>query len=377
MSAVAAHTGDLGVCASCRRRSWLLGELSGALEYVARDRRRLLDVLALDDARLMRAVAGRRATEVGTRYRRFGAQQRSRMPAEGAICRHARRYPSSLSGPFAPALLEVLGGTERLVGLADGPLVAILGSRLASDYGMEMSRELARGLSAAGVSVTASLADGVAVAAHAGALEASGRAVAVLPGGLSAGCPARRRSLLARVIERGCAISELPSSCSARRWGQLASERIVVALADAVVIVEAADSPGDLEAARIASLLGRPLGAVPGRATSPLSSGAHRLLREGVKLIRGPHDVLDLLALDIESISPMLPLCGMSCGLEPRLAALLDRVAGGGDTPEKLTRGGAAAHEVLLGLSELEAMDLVRRGDGGRYLARAELPSRR
>ena len=110
---------------------------------------------------------------------------------------------------------------------ASAPTVAIVGSRNATDYGVEMAKYIARGLAASGVTVAAGLFDGIAVAAHAGALEADGRTVAVVAGGVDTGCPARRRSLYRRINRSGCAVSELPCGCAPRRWAEVASERVL------------------------------------------------------------------------------------------------------------------------------------------------------
>ena len=258
-----------GACTSCLRRSWLLSALSGPLECCARDRGRLIELLALADDELLAAVAGRRTSELQTQYERFRAAESPRERDVEAICHHCRGYPRALGGPAAPRMLDVAGGASRLAQLTAAPVVAILGSRSASDYGMEMARSLARGLTASGVSVTASMRDGIAIAAHAGALDAGGGTIAVMAGGLGVSCSARRRSLYERVRRSGCAVSELPWDCRGRRWGQLASERIVVELAALAVLVEAEHTAEDLAAARIAQALGRTVAAIPGRVTSP------------------------------------------------------------------------------------------------------------
>jgi DNA processing protein len=360
-----------GACVLCLRRSWLLSELSGPLDYCARDRQRLIELLALEDEDLLHAVAGRRRDELRARYETFGAHELPPAPAVEAICRHRRGYPRALGDAGAPRMLNVVGGTERLQKLTTAPVVAILGSRKASDYGIETARSLGRALAASGVTVTSGLVDGIALAAHRGALEASGRTVAVMGGGLGVSCPVRMRGLSERLMGRGCVVSELPRDCRGRRWGQLASERIVVGLAALTVVVEAEDTPGDLAAARIARALGRTLAAIPGRVSSPLSRGTHALLMDGAKLLRGPADALELLS-------------GIGCRaqararanderthpeLEPRLTAILERVASGADTPDRLTSTGMNPCEALLALSELELMGLLSRGHGGRYVA--------
>ncbi len=378
MSVGARAGGAPSACASCVRRCWLLSELSGPLECCARDRARLIELLALADGELLKAVAGRRTAELRARYEGFSADAAAREAGVEAICRHRRGYPPRLDGPAAPHMLEVAGGgAQRLAALTGAPVVAVLGSRAPSDYGLAIARSLARGLAASGVTVAASLTDGIAVAAHAGALDANAGSVAVMGGGLGVACPARRRSLYERVTRRGCAVSELPFDCAGRRWGQLACERILVELALVAVVVEAEETAEDLAAAQLARALGRTVAAIPGRVTSPLSRGTHALLMSGANLVRGAQDVLELLyPLGASpsrdgSASPAGPAAGRRSGLPPGLRATLDRVGAGCDTPDRLTRAGADACEVLLALSELELMGLLVRGDGGRYVPAA------
>lgn len=365
-----------GACPSCLRRSWLLAQLSGPLDCCARDRGRLLELLALCDTQLIRAVAGRRCTELTSQHRRFdaGAAPSTGGPAQ-ALCRHRRGYPDGLKTPAAPPMLNVAGTAERLARLAAAPVVSIVGSSRASDYGMETAHGLARGLAACGVTVAASLTDGIAAAAHAGALEAGGATIAVMGGGLQVSCPARRRALYAQVKKRGCAVCELPIDCHGRRWGQLASERIVVALAQLVIVVEADETPAELWPAHIALTLGRGVAAIPGRVSSALSRGTNALLIGGASLVRGPQDALELLrppppAGEERTAASASPATSEP-PLEPRLKRTLERVGSGCDTPDKLARAGIERGDALLALSELELLGLLARGDGGRYVARA------
>jgi DNA processing protein len=403
MSAAGRTGGEPGACARCARRSWLLSMLSGPLDCCARDRWRLIELLALADEELLRAVAGTRKADLHAQYARFGSEPpveetRTRMretDAQGGIeadvetiCHHRRDYPHALDGPAAPHMLEVAGGAARLAELASAPVVAVLGSTRASDYGIEMARGLARGLAASGVSVAGSVTDGIAAAAHAGALEAGAGSIAVMGGGLGVACPARWRSLYERVVHAGCAVSELPHDCAGRRWGQLASARILVELASVAVLVEADETAEDLFAARLARARGRTVAAIPGRVTSPLSRGTHALLMDGASLVRGPGDVLELLYRCGEAAagrrssasgSAWAPVSAgatasgedSQSGLRRELRLTLERVGAGCDTPDKLTRAGVDAAEALLALSELELMGLLARGDGGRYLPTA------
>jgi DNA processing protein len=276
-------------------------------------------------------------------------------------------------------MLHVATGVDRLAELTSGPVVAIVGSRRPTDYGIEMAKSLARGLTASAVAVISGLTDGIAAAVHAGALEARGGSLAVMSGGLNVGCPASGRSLCEEILRTGCVVSELPADCAPRRWAQAASERIVVGTAALTVVVEAGADPAGLAGARMAQGLGRALAAVPGRVTSPASSGAHALLMTGAHLVRGPADVLELLFDRVgcgAGSAPRVP----EVRLEPRLSRILARVGAGADTPDKLAGGrgtGPQAGEVLMALTELELMGLLARGDGGRYVPRDALPSSR
>jgi DNA processing protein len=352
-------------CARCLRRSWLLGELSVPLEYQSRRAGRLVELLGLEDEELVRALGGRRRAQLKTRHAQFDPAELRRADGVEAVCRHDGRYPATLTGRWAPPMLNVAGGVSRLAELAAAPVVAIVGSVGPTDYGMEMARGLARGLAASGVTVTSGLTDGISVAAHAGAQEVDGRTIAVMSGGLDVACPAGRRSLYARVRRGGCAVAEVPCGCATRRWGVAASDRIVAGLAQLTVVVEADERPSELACAGIARALKKAVAAVPGRVTSRSSAGAHVLLMEGAHLVRGPADAVELVCgtgVPAEANEPT--------GLEPRLRATLERVGTGRDTPEKLTTDGEDAGEVLLALSELEVMGMLARGDGGRYVPR-------
>ena len=327
-----------------------------------------MELLELGDAELIQALGGRRRAELNVRYARFDTAEICPMEGVEGVCRHDRRYPRALSGAGAPPMLNVVGGVARLSELTAGPVVAISGSKRASDYGVEMAKSLARELAASGVTVTSGLAEGISVAAHAGALEALGRSVAVIPGSVDRGCPAKRRSLCERVTETGCAVAELPCGSPARRWGHPASERIVASLASVTVLVEAEEVAHELLGARLAIACGRTVAAMPGRVTSPLSRGPHALLIAGAHLVRGPADVLELL------YDGRAPAGGQIVRarpeLEPRLRSVLEKVGAGRDTPDKLTASREDATEVLLALTELELMGLLGRGDGGRDVPR-------
>jgi DNA processing protein len=262
-------------------------------------------------------------------------------------------------------MLDFAGDAGALLALTAAPSVALLGGRKASDYGREMARALARGLAAAGVTVLAGLYRPIGRAALDGVLDIGGEAVAVLGDGLDARRP---RAGPSASWPAGCTISEHAAGASGRGWGAPAAERILVGIADVAVLVEAPEDRNDLAAVRIAASIGKPLGAVPGTITSPLSAGPNAALQGGARLIRGPEDVLEMI-YEATSRPPRPPspssLADSRCG--PRLRGVLDQVGAGADTIERLD---GLPREVLASLGELEALGLVRRTRSGRYVRR-------
>jgi DNA processing protein len=265
-----------------------------------------------------------------------------------------------------PAALHVAGGAGRLRELLEAGAVAIVGTRRPSDYGMETARGLARELAASGVTVIGAMADGIAAAAHMGALEARGaRTVTVMPGGLDICLPASRRALYERVRTQGCAVSELPCGARPHRFSELTRRRIVAGMADLVIVVEAEERASALREARTAQELGRTVAAVPGRVSSPVSRGPHALLAEGARLVRDAQDALDALYGVGARRAPEDEL-----PLEPLERRVLEEVGVGRDTLGKLAATGVEAQSAIVALAELELVGAVVRGDGGRYLPR-------
>jgi DNA processing protein len=368
-------------CADCLRRSWLLGELSPVLDLNCRADGRLFELLALDDETLIHALGGRRRAELQRRYACFQADRFARRPEVTELCVHDARYPREPKAAGVASALHIAGGLDRLHELTLRPVVAIVGTRRASDYGRAMAGDLARGLSACGVTVAAPRHGGVAAAALTGALGGNGETVTIAGSGLGMATTARRRATCAQLRNGGCVASELPWGVNGRRWGPASAERLLAALATVTLVVEAHESPRELAAAWFARSLDRPVAAVPGRVTSPGSAGCHALLRDGARLVRGAADVLDLLYDAGRPAPARAPgtTTAREAGedpiaeLEPRLRRMLERVGAGADTPGKLAEEQADAGEVLRALSELELLGLLSRGDGGRYVVRASV----
>src|SRR5262245_37272212 len=231
-------------CDACLRRTDLIAALAPTLDIEWRKRDGPKGVLARSGEQLLALDP---AGAVARRYVGFDPEA-ARRRAAGArlsiLCRCSDAYPErllDLADP--PAVLHVLGDPAAL---GVGQAAAVVGARRGTPYGLEVARALGRGLAAAGVPVVSGLALGVDAAAPQGALGTAGPAVAVLAGGADVPYPAVHRKLHARVAARGCVVSELPPGFGAMRWCFVARNRIIAALAEVTVVVEATVRSGSL-----------------------------------------------------------------------------------------------------------------------------------
>ncbi len=350
---------DQRACEDCLARAWLLTALAARLEPV---RARIEALLVLPDDELIAAVGGEK--DLLRRFDPDAARERAATAGLATICRCHSAYPASLCAlDEPPAVLHVAGELGRFERIAGPDAVAIVGARRASPYGLEMARSLGRGVAAAGLTIVSGMALGVDSSAHAGALDAGGATVAVLPAGADRPYPAAKRQQHRLIRARGAAISELPPGSDVWRWMFPARNRVIAALAAMTVVVEAGERSGALLTAEAAGGLGRIVGAVPGRVTSPMASGPNALLAAGARVIRGPQDVLDALCGHAVKTVPAEP----RAPLEPGLRRLLETIAGGSDTPAALSAAGFVGADALAALASLELAGYVRRQAGGRF----------
>ena len=174
--------------------------------------------------------------------------------------------------------------------------LGIVGSRDASAYGRRIATDLAFELASAGLSIVSGGALGIDAAAHRGALAADGYTVAVAAGGADRFYPASHADLYLDILRRGGALcSESPPGAAPHRHRFLSRNRIIAALAEAIVVVEAPHRSGALSTAHHAMAVGRQVGAVPGPVTSARSVGCHRLLRESAVCVTSTAEVAELL----------------------------------------------------------------------------------
>jgi DNA processing protein len=276
-------------------------------------------------------------------------------------------------GPGWPASLEHLAQPPAELWVRGGlwpppeTAVAVVGARAATLTGLEVARDLGRELAATGVLVISGLARGIDAAAHRGALEAGGPTLAVLGCGVDVCYPRGHERLFAAVCGAGALVSEDPPGTEPVAWRFPRRNRIIAALAVAVVVVEAGDRSGALSTARHAADLGRDVFAVPGSVRSPQSRGTNRLIRDGA---------IPLLELeDLAAAVPELALTGLrrraaSPGTppdDPALCALLELVGTDPVHPDQLSEAtGAGAAEIAVRLCALELGGWVNSLPGGR-----------
>ncbi|TAN34469.1 DNA-protecting protein DprA [bacterium] len=267
--------------------------------------------------------------------------------------------------PEAPPALRARGRWPP----PEGPRVAIVGSRRPSPYGEAVAEQLGADLARAGVVVISGLALGVDAAAHRGALNGGGITVAVMGTGVDVVYPAAHSRLAEEIIAAGGAlVSQFPDGTAPRRHNFPARNFTMAALADVVVVVEAAEGSGALITAEAALDLHKEVMAVPGSVFSALSVGTHALIRDGAGLVQNARDVLALLGLVREVLDdPLAAPSRLGFGLPAErdgiLAHLSDVLAlSAAEIARKLQLPVA---EVLGRLTALELDGAVRRHQDG------------
>lgn len=207
-----------------------------------------------------------------------------------ALCRRGDTdYPGRLlTIPDPPHLLFYKGTLPE----ENAPAAAIVGARGCSEYGRAMARTIARALSDEGIVVISGLAEGIDAAAHAGALAGESPTYAVLANGPDFCYPNSSRNLYAELKVRGGLLSEYaPGTKPSPRFFPTRN-RLISALSDVVLVIEARVRSGSLITADYALEQGRDIYAMPGRITDPLSGGTNRLIRQGACPIVSVEDLL-------------------------------------------------------------------------------------
>lgn len=279
-------------------------------------------------------------------------------------------YPARLRAIADPPPVLYVTGEIRP---DDEKAVAVVGSRSASDYGRRVARDLCGGLASLGITVVSGMARGIDGTAHEAALGAGGRTIAVLGSGVDRPYPPEHDKLYQRIREKGAVVSELPIGTRPLAYHFPSRNRLISGLSLGVVVVEATEKSGSLITAALALEQGREVFAVPGQVGASRSRGAHRLIRQGAKLVESVEDI-------VEEIAPQLLTHGANVAKEPQrvlsqhvsedarrvFGLLQERSLQIDEVIEASDLTSARVSEILL---ELELEGFLRQLPGKRYTA--------
>ncbi|ABZ84766.1 DNA processing protein dpra, putative [Heliomicrobium modesticaldum Ice1] len=285
------------------------------------------------------------------------------------------QYPALLrSIPDPPPVLYVRGKLTA----EDESAFAIVGTRKPSAYGVKACAAIARDLAQHGRTVVSGMARGIDGIAHQSALEAGGRTIAVLAGGVDVIYPPEHGKLASRIVEQGALVSEYPPGKRPEPGTFPVRNRIISGLSNGVIVVEAGEKSGALITADQALEQGRDVFAVPGPITLPQSIGTNRLIQQGAKLVITVEDILDEvqrqltlpLSAPAHSSDEQLSenrLSSDQSEAERRILEILDWEPRSAD--ELAARLGLSGSEVAAALTLLELKGRVQMERGGGFVA--------
>jgi DNA processing protein len=313
----------------------------------------------------------RKADEINSKA--IAALERGSRRGLTAVAWNDAIYPPSLAAIIDPPPLLWARGSLAALG---PPAIAIVGSRAASHYALNVAERLAADLAGRGFAVVSGLARGVDSAAHRGALAVDGVTLGVLGCGADIIYPREHASLAREIEGRGLILSELMPGTPPLPWFFPQRNRIISALARAVVIVEAGEKSGSLITARCALEQGRDVLAVPGNVLSGRNRGGHGLLRDGAKIVETADDIIEELGMASPGGKEPQPtrLSELAGGTEPKQASpdsrLLDCLPLGEpcDLDRISEQSGLNPARLLPRLLELELRGFIRRAGAGRFV---------
>jgi len=192
-----------------------------------------------------------------------------------------------------PAQLYVNGGFG--VGFDETPTVGIIGARDNSLYGRKVAQQIAQELANCGIIIISGMARGLDAHAHRGALSANGRTIAVLPSGINVCYPQENYEIFKQIPQNGALVTEYPPDHKPQKWHFPARNRIISALSDILIVVEAGERSGTFITVDHALNQGKEVLVVPGNITSKQSKGANMLIKQGAGIITSYLDAIIIL----------------------------------------------------------------------------------
>lgn len=201
-----------------------------------------------------------------------------------------RQYSNKLKQIYDPPIGFYVLGQQAVL---DRPCVSIVGTRLASSYGLKHARRIAAALARIGFTIVSGMARGIDYEAHRGALEVGGGTLAVLGNGIDIVYPPEHFELYQTLSESGAIISEFPLGRRADKQSFPMRNRIIAGLSEAVIVIESGSRGGSMITANFALESGREVFALPGRIDQVQSQGCLKLIGEGAHLFASVEQFLD------------------------------------------------------------------------------------
>lgn len=231
--------------------------------------------------------------------------QRQCVDKQIKICTYQdNSYPSRLRHIIDPPL--VLYYTGNLPDMESVPVIATVGTRRASLYGLNVAQRMGYQIASCGARIVSGIAEGIDAAAMQGALLAGCPVIGVLGSGVDIVYPKINKHLFADTVRNGCLISEYPPGTPPYRWNFPRRNRIISGLSNGIVVIEAPQISGSLITARQALEQGRDVFCVPGNVDVSSFAGSNALLREGATPVRDGWDVVEeYLPLYPDKLHPM------------------------------------------------------------------------
>lgn len=193
-----------------------------------------------------------------------------------------QEWPQQLNQLDVPPTQLFIESNESDLSVLTAKSIAIVGSRNATPYGLRVAADFAAALAESGYTIISGGAFGIDAAAHRGVLSVGGKTVVVLAGGVDCPYPMAHSNLFIEASKNGALVSEHPAGTPSRKHNFLERNRIIAGLALGTLIVEAAYKSGAIRTALDTVKLLRPVMAIPGPISSPLSAGVNRLIAERV-----------------------------------------------------------------------------------------------
>ncbi len=198
-------------------------------------------------------------------------------------------YPVEFVMHTTPPPLLFLRGEKALL---QKRKVAIVGSRHPTPQGIQNAISFAQSLNEQGFVIVSGLAAGIDSAAHQGAINGNGETIAFLGTGIDRVYPSSNKKLAHTLIEKGLLVSEFPLGVKPIAQNFPRRNRLIAALTEATLVVEATLESGSLITANLAVQMNKEVMAIPGSIHNPQSKGNHKLIKEGAKLVESVDDIL-------------------------------------------------------------------------------------